>query len=63
MNASRDLDDTYSNGRITIHSASWDYEGSEPRHGTRVTALAEAPYFEADGPSRRKALGLAADDE
>lgn len=44
--------------RITIHNASWDYEGSEPRHGTRVTALGEAPYFDADAPSRRNALGL-----
>ncbi|KAF8859143.1 TauD-domain-containing protein [Acephala macrosclerotiorum] len=47
--------------RITIHNASWDYEGSEPRHGTRVTSLAEKPYFVADAPSRRQALGLADD--
>ncbi|KAF2156307.1 TauD-domain-containing protein [Myriangium duriaei CBS 260.36] len=44
--------------RITIHNASWDYEGSEPRHGTRVTALAEKPFFKADAPTRRQALGL-----
>jgi alpha-ketoglutarate-dependent taurine dioxygenase len=44
--------------RITIHNASWDYEGSEPRHGTRVTSLAEKPYFDADAPTRREALGL-----
>ncbi|KAK5729754.1 hypothetical protein LTR17_011720 [Elasticomyces elasticus] len=44
--------------RITIHNASWDYEGSEPRHGTRVTSLAEVPYYDADAPSRRHALGL-----
>lgn len=44
--------------RITIHNASWDYEGSEPRHGTRVTSLAEKPYYVADAPSRRQALGL-----
>ena len=48
--------------RITIHNASWDYEGSQPRHGTRVTALAEAPYFREDAPSRREALGLALDE-
>ena len=48
--------------RITIHNASWDYEGSQPRHGTRVTALAEAPYFQQDAPSRREALGLASED-
>ncbi|KFY00622.1 hypothetical protein O988_03196 [Pseudogymnoascus sp. VKM F-3808] len=47
--------------RITIHNASWDYEGSEPRHGTRVTSLAEKPYFDADAPTRRQALGLADD--
>ncbi|RDW64815.1 hypothetical protein BP6252_10466 [Coleophoma cylindrospora] len=44
--------------RITIHNASWDYEGSEPRHGTRVTSLAEKPYFVANAPTRRQALGL-----
>ncbi|KAJ9629545.1 hypothetical protein H2203_001919 [Taxawa tesnikishii (nom. ined.)] len=44
--------------RITIHNASWDYEGSQPRHGTRVTALAEQPYFDERAPSRRQALGL-----
>ncbi|PSS22788.1 hypothetical protein M430DRAFT_25763 [Amorphotheca resinae ATCC 22711] len=44
--------------RITIHNASWDYEGNEPRHGTRVTSLAEKPYFIADAPTRRQALGL-----
>ena len=48
--------------RITIHNASWDYEGSQPRHGTRVTALAETPYFKEDAPTRRAALGLAAKD-
>ncbi|KAH8809367.1 putative alpha-ketoglutarate-dependent sulfonate dioxygenase [Xylogone sp. PMI_703] len=47
--------------RITIHNASWDYEGSEPRHGTRVTSLAEKPYFDASAPTRRQALGLADD--
>lgn len=43
---------------ITIHNASWDYEGSEPRHGTRVTALAEKPFFDPKAPTRREALGL-----
>lgn len=47
--------------RITIHNASWDYEGAEPRHGTRVTSLAEKPYFDPDAPTRRQALGLADD--
>jgi alpha-ketoglutarate-dependent taurine dioxygenase len=49
--------------RITIHNASWDYGGKHPRHGTRVTALAEKPYFEAQAPTRREALGLLGDGE
>ena len=49
--------------RITIHNASWDYEGNEPRHGTRVTALAEKPYFDEKAPTRRQALGIAGPDE
>ncbi|GAB7350670.1 hypothetical protein MBLNU459_g1234t1 [Dothideomycetes sp. NU459] len=49
--------------RITIHNASWDYEGTQPRHGTRVTSLAEAPYYDEKAPTRRQALGLDADDE
>lgn len=57
------LDDANCRCRITIHNASWDYEGSQPRHGTRVTALAEAPYFEEDASSRREALGLAVDEQ
>lgn len=43
---------------ITIHNASWDYEGLEPRHGTRVTSLAEKPYYDPKSPTRRQALGL-----
>jgi alpha-ketoglutarate-dependent taurine dioxygenase len=49
--------------RITIHNASWDYEGNEPRHGTRVTALAEKPFFDASAPTRRQALGLAGPED
>ncbi|KAF2239657.1 TauD-domain-containing protein [Viridothelium virens] len=49
--------------RITIHNASWDYEGNQPRHGTRVTALAEKPYFDGNAPTRRQALGLLEPDE
>ena len=49
--------------RITIHHASWDYEGGHPRHGTRVTSLAEAPYFEEGALTRRQELGLDAADE
>lgn len=56
------MDDANRPFRITIHNASWDYEGSQPRHGTRVTALAEAPYFHEGAPSRRVALGLANDE-
>ncbi|KAJ5239040.1 hypothetical protein N7468_003659 [Penicillium chermesinum] len=43
--------------RITIHKASWDYEGLQPRHGTRVTSLAEKPFFDSKAPTRREALG------
>jgi hypothetical protein len=49
--------------RITIHNASWDYAGRHPRHGTRVTSLAEKPFFEADAPTRRQALGLLDESE
>ena len=49
--------------RITIHNASWDYAGNYPRHGTRVTALAETPFFNANAPTRREALGLLGEDE
>ncbi|KAL5046174.1 hypothetical protein BDW71DRAFT_197650 [Aspergillus fruticulosus] len=41
----------------------WDYEGSEPRHGTRITALAEKPFFDPKARSRREALGLLGKDE
>ncbi|CZR70199.1 related to sulfonate dioxygenase [Phialocephala subalpina] len=44
--------------RITIHNATWDYEGGEERHGTRVASLAEAPHFDDKAPTRREALGL-----
>ncbi|KIW38776.1 uncharacterized protein PV06_09720 [Exophiala oligosperma] len=49
--------------RITIHNASWDYGGHYPRHGTRVTSLAEVPYFDPNAPTRREALGLLDPDE
>ncbi|KAF2673078.1 alpha-ketoglutarate-dependent taurine dioxygenase [Microthyrium microscopicum] len=49
--------------RITIHNASWDYEGKEPRHGTRVTSLAEKPFFDPAAPTRRQALGTAGVDD
>ncbi|RMZ86882.1 hypothetical protein DV736_g5893, partial [Chaetothyriales sp. CBS 134916] len=49
--------------RITIHNASWDYGGRHPRHGTRVTSLAEKPFFDPSAPTRREALGLLGEDE
>ncbi|OQE27284.1 hypothetical protein PENSTE_c004G03028 [Penicillium steckii] len=49
--------------RITIHNASWDYEGSQPRHGTRVTSLAEKPIYDANAPARRENLGLLGKEE
>ena len=48
---------------ITIHNASWDYAGNYPRHGTRVTSLAEKPFFSTDAPTRREALELLGEDE
>lgn len=44
--------------RVSIHAAIYDHEGKEPRHGTRVSTLAEVPYFEEGAKSRREALGL-----
>lgn len=49
--------------RITMHNASYDYEGREPRHGTRVTSLAEKPFFDREAPTRRRALGIAGEDD
>ncbi|UKZ82802.1 hypothetical protein TrVFT333_010600 [Trichoderma virens FT-333] len=49
--------------RITIHNASWDYAGKHPRHGTRVTSLAEKPFFDPNAPTRRQALGLLDESE
>ncbi|KAK5135535.1 hypothetical protein LTR08_005170 [Meristemomyces frigidus] len=48
--------------RITMHNASYDYEGLQPRHGTRVTSLAEKPFFDPNSPTRREALGIAGSD-
>lgn len=44
--------------RCTQHRAIWDHEGAESRHGTRVTSLAEVPYFDPASKSQREALGL-----
>ncbi|KAI1818177.1 alpha-ketoglutarate-dependent sulfonate dioxygenase [Poronia punctata] len=49
--------------RITIHNASWDYGGRQPRHGTRVTSLAEKPFFDPAAPTRRQALGVLDESE
>lgn len=54
---------TLMSGRITIHNASWDYAGKQPRHGTRVTSLAERPFFDPKAPTRRQALGLLDEEE
>ncbi|ORY32280.1 hypothetical protein BCR39DRAFT_479070 [Naematelia encephala] len=42
--------------RSTIHTVSYDYEGE--RHGTRVSSLAEKPYFDPKSKSRAEALNL-----
>ncbi|QPG74282.1 hypothetical protein FOA43_001607 [Brettanomyces nanus] len=44
--------------RSTQHRTIWDHEGRISRHGTRVTSLAEIPYFDPDSRSQREALGL-----
>ncbi|SJL08782.1 related to alpha-ketoglutarate-dependent taurine dioxygenase [Armillaria ostoyae] len=44
--------------RITIHTVSYDYEGKPERHGTRVSSLAEKPFFDPSSKSRREALKL-----
>ncbi|KAL4922647.1 hypothetical protein BDW62DRAFT_196653 [Aspergillus aurantiobrunneus] len=44
--------------RVTMHNASWDYEGAEPRHGMRSTALAEKPFVDPKAKSCREALKL-----
>ncbi|KAG0679243.1 hypothetical protein C6P40_004327 [Pichia californica] len=43
--------------RISQHRNVWDHEGDQPRHGTRVTSLAEKPYFDPESKSQREALG------
>ena len=47
--------------RISQHDAVWDHEGQEARHGTRVTSLAEIPFFDKNSKSQRESLGLSLD--
>ncbi|KAJ7472035.1 hypothetical protein FB451DRAFT_1134900 [Mycena latifolia] len=47
--------------RCTFHTARNDYEGL--RQGNRVVSLGEKPYFDPNSQSRRKALGLEAEDQ
>lgn len=47
--------------RLANHNAVWDHESEEARHGTRVTSLAEVPYFDPNSKSQRQALGLSLD--
>ena len=42
--------------RSTIHTVSYDYDGE--RHGTRVSSLAEEPFFDPGSKSRAEALKL-----
>ncbi|GMM31538.1 sulfonate dioxygenase [Martiniozyma asiatica (nom. inval.)] len=44
--------------RFTQHRNVWDTEGKVARHGTRVTSLAEKPYFDPASKSQRESLGL-----
>ncbi|ODQ80899.1 hypothetical protein BABINDRAFT_118021 [Babjeviella inositovora NRRL Y-12698] len=47
--------------RVSQHNAIWDYENTEPRHGTRVTSLADLPHFDPESKSQRQSLGLSLD--
>ncbi|KAK4685092.1 sulfonate dioxygenase, partial [Tremellales sp. Uapishka_1] len=42
--------------RATIHTVSYDYDGE--RHGTRVSSLAEKPFFDPASKSRAESLQL-----
>lgn len=44
--------------RVSQHKSVYDHEGNEPRHGTRVTSLAEIPFFDEVSKSQREALHL-----
>lgn len=43
--------------RVSQHRAVWDHEGEDARHGTRVTSLADKPYFDPNSKSQRESLG------
>lgn len=47
--------------RVSQHFAVYDYEGEEPRHGTRVSSLAEVPFYDPNSKSQRESLGLSLD--
>lgn len=48
--------------RISQHIAIGDYDfDDDERHGTRVTSLAEIPFFDPKSKSQREALGLSLD--
>ncbi|KAG7754183.1 hypothetical protein KL930_003087 [Ogataea haglerorum] len=49
--------------RVSQHRSTWDHEGRQPRHGTRVTSLADLPYFDPESKSQREALGLPLDEK
>ncbi|KAH3667527.1 hypothetical protein OGAPHI_003176 [Ogataea philodendri] len=49
--------------RISQHRSTWDHEGKDARHGTRVTSLAELPEFDPNSKSQREALGLSLDEK
>lgn len=44
--------------RISQHRNVWDHEGKGARHGTRVTSLAEIPFFNPLSQSQRESLDL-----
>lgn len=44
--------------RISIHTVSFDHPYGTERHGTRVSSLAEKPFFDSQSKGRRETLGL-----
>lgn len=54
------LDESALTMPLASHAAVYDYQddATEPRHGTRVSSLAEKPYLDPKSKGRREALGL-----
>lgn len=44
--------------RCSVHRSVWDLEDGTRRHGTRITSLADEPFYDPNSKSQREALGL-----